>query len=121
LLGFMPQAEALHAMEDTDCLLLTMTNDISMPGKTYEYLAARKPIIALSPQNGEVFRLIQQTGAGWCVDYLDRQAIGELLTRLQKEKQERGSVNKPLSHTNRSFERPKLVADYAAFIANLVH
>ena len=39
LLGFLSQSEALKATEETDYLLLTMTNDISLPGKLFEYLA----------------------------------------------------------------------------------
>ena len=39
LLGFMPQAEAIRYMEETDYLMVTMTDDISLPGKLFEYLA----------------------------------------------------------------------------------
>src|SRR6266853_2349495 len=122
LLGFMPQSEALRAMEDTDCLLVTMTNDISLPGKLYEYLAARKPIIALSPQGGEVDRFIQETGAGWCVDYQDRERIQSLLTRLCAQKTESGACEKRIAdvETVQRFARPRLVSDYAEAMARLL-
>ncbi len=122
LLGFMPQSEALRAMEDTDCLLVTMTNDISLPGKLYEYLAARKPIIALSPQGSEVDRFIQETGAGWCVDYQDRERIQSLLTRLCAQKTESGACEKRIAdvETVQRFARPRLVSDYAEAMARLL-
>src|SRR5262249_54858435 len=121
LLGFMPQSEALRAMEDTDCLLVTMTNDISLPGKLYEYVAARKPIIALSPKGGEVDRFIHETGAGWCVDYSDRSGMQALLTRLCQQKTESGHCDKRIADdkTVERFARPRLVSDYAEAMASL--
>jgi glycosyltransferase involved in cell wall biosynthesis len=115
LLGFMPQTEALHSMEDTDCLLVTMTNDISLPGKLYEYMAARKPVIALSPKGGEVDRFIQETGAGWCIDYHDQEGIRALLTQLCRQKVESGACEKRIAddETIQRFARPRLVSDYA--------
>jgi glycosyltransferase involved in cell wall biosynthesis len=121
LLGFMPQTEALRSMEDTDCLLVTMTNDISLPGKLYEYMAARKPIIALSPTGGEVDRFIQETGAGWCVDYRDRESIQRLLTRLAEEKTASGACQQRIANaeTIQRFARPRLVSDYAESMVKL--
>jgi Glycosyltransferase Family 4/Glycosyl transferases group 1 len=88
LLGFMPQKDALIHTAETDYLLLTMINNFSLPGKIFEYLAMRKPILALSPPGGEVDRLIQETRSGWCVPHEDPAAIARMLThaweRLQK-------------------------------------
>jgi glycosyltransferase involved in cell wall biosynthesis len=68
-LGFMRQAEAVKAMEDTDYLLVTMTDPISIPGKLLEYLAANKPILAIASPGSEVDRLMRETKAGWCADF----------------------------------------------------
>jgi hypothetical protein len=121
LLGFQPQNEALRAMEDTDCLLVTMTNDISLPGKLYEYLAAAKPIIALSPKGGEVDRFIQETGAGWCVDYRDKEGIQALLTPLCRQKLQSAPCERRIAdpETVQRFARPRLVSDYAEAIERL--
>jgi len=121
LLGFMPQNMALKTMEETDCLLLTMTNDISMPGKLYEYLAARKPILALSPHGGEVQQFIDQTQAGWCVDYRDRPAIQSLVQRMCEQKAAGpGQLRTPDEAAVRAYERPQLVAAYAKSLAALL-
>jgi glycosyltransferase involved in cell wall biosynthesis len=121
LLGFKPQNEALRAMEDTDCLLVTMTNDISLPGKLYEYLAAGKPIIALSPKGGEVDRFIQETGAGWCIDYRDSEGIQALLIRLCQQKMQSAPREQHIAdaETIQRFARPRLVSDYAEAMVRL--
>ena len=119
-LGFMPQSEALRQMEDADYLLLTMTNDISLPGKLFEYLATGKPILALSPKGGEVDRILRETGAGWCVDPGDRAGIQAML-RMAWDGAHAGPArfprNEPLI---RSFERPALTAEYGEAIHRLI-
>lgn len=121
LLGFMPQHQALRYMEETDCLLLTMTNNISLPGKLYEYLAARKPIIALSPKGGEVDTFLKETRAGWCVDYRNRAAIQRLLTELCRQKLAQNELLHlaPGEHTVDQYARPRLVKKYASIISHL--
>jgi hypothetical protein len=81
LLGFMSQSEALRRTEETDYLLLTMTNDISLPGKLFEYLAMGKPILALTPAHGEVARIVGETRAGWHEDAADRAAVQAMIGR----------------------------------------
>jgi glycosyltransferase involved in cell wall biosynthesis len=113
LLGFMPQAEATRYMEETDYLLVTLTDDISLPGKLFEYMATGKPIIAISPENGEVGRILRETGAGWCVDPSRPEALRDLLTRL-------GAGTEPPICPDweriRFYERPRMVAEFAATI-----
>lgn len=85
ILGFMPQDQALRYIEETDYLLLTMTNEISLPGKLFEYLAAMKPILTLSPAGSEVDLLVREMKAGACVDPYDEAAIqGMLATAAEK-------------------------------------
>ncbi len=116
ILGFLPQQEALRWIADTDYLLLTMTNEFSLPGKLFEYLASGKPIIALSPENGEVARLIAETGAGWCVPHDHPEAVRNVLSEAV-----RFAVSCQIPfYTNRDavvrFERPRLAALYARLI-----
>lgn len=73
LTGQLPHAEALSELEHADALLLVQwRNDATateVPGKLFEYLALRKPVIALgaSPE-GEVAGIIAATGAGRVVN-----------------------------------------------------
>jgi glycosyltransferase involved in cell wall biosynthesis len=86
-LGFIPKREGLRYLEETDFLLLIATDPTSHAGKLFEYLATAKPILALSPPNGEIAKLLRETRAGWCVDPWDQAAIQAMLlqafTRLQ--------------------------------------
>ena len=62
MFGFKPHAEALRQMEESDFLLLTMTDEVTLPGKFFEYMATGKPILAVSPPGGEVDRILRDRG-----------------------------------------------------------
>jgi hypothetical protein len=63
-----PHQKVLARMLGADALLLTLGAEASeasiVPGKTYEYLAARRPIFAVVPPEGEAGRLVNSLGAG---------------------------------------------------------
>jgi glycosyltransferase involved in cell wall biosynthesis len=120
VLGFMPQAEALRQVEETDYLLLTMTNDISLPGKLFEYLAMRKPILALSPTGGEVHRLLEETGAGMCVDPGDPEAIQSMIRKALDLAGSETWFSTRNDELIRSFGRPVLTAQYGEAIRALL-
>jgi glycosyltransferase involved in cell wall biosynthesis len=112
-LGFLPQAEALHMAEDTDFLLLTMTNDISLPGKLYEYLAMRKPVLAITRRGGEVERILRETSAGWVADPDDCAGIQAMLSRAIDSVGRGHDAVVPDGEAIRRYERPRLAAEYA--------
>ncbi len=116
ILGFLPQQQALARLSETDYLLLTMTNEFSLPGKLFEYLASGKPIIALSPENGEVARLIAETGAGWCVPHDQPEAIRRVVAEAVRLALGNNIPFRPRRDVISRFERPRLVASYASLI-----
>jgi hypothetical protein len=118
-LGFMPQAEALKNMEETDYLLLTMTNDISVPGKLFEYMASGKPILAIAAADSEVGRILHTSKAGLCATPDSPIAIQAMIMRAWEARRD----GKPLVFTDinavRQYERPQLARQYARIIREL--
>ena len=82
LRGFLPQAEALRAMESTDWLLLVTRDRINVAAKFYDYLGGGKPILAFVHPEGDVRRLLEQTHAGLDADVFSPPAIAALLSRV---------------------------------------
>jgi glycosyltransferase involved in cell wall biosynthesis len=120
LLGFKPQSEALREMEETDYLLLTMTNDISLPGKLFEYMATGKPILALSPPGGEVDQILKETRAGWCVPHDDPAAIRAMIAEACGLAAAGERPAAPNWEAIRGYERPRLTAAYGRAIHRLL-
>ncbi len=68
VLDFMPQADAMRHLFDSDYLLAAMLSGQTVVAKLYEYLAAGRPILAITPSEGEVARLLRETRSGWAAD-----------------------------------------------------
>ena len=118
VVGFLPQAQALRYMEDTDCLLLTMTNDISLPGKLFEYMATGKRILALCAPGSEVAKILDETGAGLHADPFDKAAIRRMIAQVYDDLQHGRLHQAGIGEAVRRYERPRLTADYVSKIRN---
>jgi len=92
--GVVPRKEALAKQRETQVLLLLNWNDLHekgiYSGKVFEYLAARRPILAIGGPNGVVSELLEETGAG--VHVKDVTELKESLRNLYKEYQATGQV-----------------------------
>lgn len=117
--GFIPQAQALKYMEDTDYLLLTMTNDISVPGKLFEYMATGKPILAITPPGSEVDRILQETAAGITAPPDNLEAIRKMILRAFDAWR---AGKKLIEHQGvpvQRYERPRLAEEYGKLIRGI--
>jgi glycosyltransferase involved in cell wall biosynthesis len=112
LLGFKPQAEALKYMEDTDYLLLTMTNDISVPGKLFEYMATGKPILAVTAAGSEVDQILGETAAGITAPPDDPAAIQRMILRAFDAWRKRTKLIDREGEPVQRYERPRLAEEY---------
>jgi len=59
-----------------------------IPGKLFEYLAAKRPILAIGPTNGDSAAILQQTGGGEVIDYSDTPGILNALKQYYNAFQE---------------------------------
>lgn len=85
--GFVPFREAVVAQRSADALLLLIPHaggrgDTVVSGKVYEYLAARRPVLAAVPPAGAAAALVRSAGAGEVVDSDDAGAQSHALETL---------------------------------------
>ncbi|WP_413826922.1 glycosyltransferase, partial [Methanobrevibacter sp. UBA313] len=73
--GFIPHEEVLEKESKSDILLLISWNNpkeqMFIPGKVYEYLALKKPILSIGYKQGSLKDLITETGIGFHVSSLN--------------------------------------------------
>jgi len=76
LLGYIPHDEALQLQQNAQVLLLiemdTPETRAIIPGKLFEYMAARRPIIALGPLASDIEVLLEETQTGTFFSYSDK-------------------------------------------------
>lgn len=90
--GIRPKNEVAEAIKDADALLVVQVAwaDRSMrvphiPGKTFDYIASGKPIIALAPP-GDLFDLLRRIPQAIVMHWWDVEAICAALERLLQRK-----------------------------------
>jgi Glycosyltransferase len=80
--GRVGRRESLSAMSSASALLLLQPGHaLSVPAKTYEYMAARRPILTLADE-GETARVIRESGAGLVVSSSDPRLLLEALVHV---------------------------------------
>jgi glycosyltransferase involved in cell wall biosynthesis len=118
LKSFVPQAEALAAIKETDYLLLITHDRINVAAKFYDYLGSGKPILAAVNKDGDVRRLLEETRAGRWADSCDPDAIAQMLHDAVIS----GEQSRPAPDYERiaAYHRRPLAARYAALLGALV-
>ena len=113
-LGFMPMLQGLRYLEETDFLLLIATDPTSHAGKLFDYLGTGKPILALSPPNGEIAKILRETHSGWCADPWDQSAIQALLLQAFNRLKTGERLIEPNWDVIRSYSWPAIFANFVA-------
>ena len=77
-IDYLSHSEAI-AKQNTSQVLMLLINQSGnakgiLTGKFFEYLAAKRPILAVGPTDGDAAVVLNETGAGVIVDFADEQA-----------------------------------------------
>lgn len=81
--GFMPHDKALHTAVQSAVLLLPVNNTPNLmgiiPGKLFEYLALKRPILVIGPEQGDTARIIEKTNSGQVAEFANYNKIKDLI------------------------------------------
>lgn len=107
-----PHSELSKHFAESDLLLLIQTKtdrlQTQLPGKLFEYLQAKKPILCIGDTNSDLAQIIEETNSGACFSYTDKAGIKNFLNLYfsgkmnfefnQIEKYHRKSLSKDLAN-----------------------
>lgn len=95
-LGYIAHDEAVRYMQQSHVLLLLVNQSGvnapgRLPGKVFEYMASKRPIVCLGSKESELARILSETGSGYVCDQ-DKpedlaQVLDTLIAQFQKHKQ----------------------------------
>jgi glycosyltransferase involved in cell wall biosynthesis len=119
LKGFVPQAEALAAMQDADYALLITHDSLNIAAKFYDYIGSGKPILATVHPDGEVRRLLEELRGGWWAGSRDIEGIRRLFMDAAARHVEMQGVFQPDCAKIAQYERKVLAQRYAALLHSI--
>ena len=120
-IDYLSHSEAITKQQSSQVLMLLINNSGNakgiLTGKFYEYLAAKRPILAVGPTDGDAANVLKETGAGKMVDFEDEKATKEAIldyyTRFKA-----GSLKIESTSVER-FSRRSLTAELANLLNTL--
>ncbi len=121
LTGYVQHAKAVEYLKQSTVLLLInpVTKDESMviPGKVYEYLAARKPIINITKLNSETAQLISECNAGKTFERTQDEELYAFLKTLVTNWQQNGKVDHQADEEKiKTFSRSQIAAEMSEML-----
>ena len=88
-ISYLSHKEVRIHQQKSQILLLAINNVPSakgiLTGKIFEYLQAKRPILAIGPTNGDAAEIIKNTNAGFIVDFVDEIKLKSVILDLYQE------------------------------------
>lgn len=119
LKGFMPQHEALNAMNETDYVLLVSHDRLNVSAKFYDYIGSAKPILACVHPDGDIRLLLEQLRAGWWADSHNVDAIRQLFLDAAARADSLSTSYHPDLEKIAQYERKPLAQQYARLLHSI--
>lgn len=85
-IGYVPHKEVKKYQCKSQVLLLAVNKVPSakmiITGKIFEYLQAKRPILAIGPRDGDLAEILEQTNSGTIVDFEDKKTLKTIVLEL---------------------------------------
>lgn len=117
-LGYVDHKSVVQRMKGAAALMLPLRKEpeyrATLPGKLFEYLAARRPVIGVGQKDGAMAAILSSTGVGQCFDWDEKQAMKTWIAACYQawKKGELGDNQADLS----AYSREGLAASYARLL-----
>ena len=120
-IDYLSHSEAIAKQQSSQILMLLINNSGNakgiLTGKFYEYLAAKRPILAIGPTDGDAADVLNQTGAGKMLDFEDYKTTKEAI--LNYYSRFKAGTLKIESTSVERFSRRSLTSELAALMNTL--
>lgn len=122
--GYLPHKDSVQLLKNSTVLLLvnpvTKDEEMVIPGKVYEYLAAGKPIINISKEGSETTTIIEACFAGKTFSRLEEKELEIHLIQLVRAWQQNGTLDiYNNSHLISQYSRGEIANNLIAMLDNV--
>ncbi|MBM2814814.1 MAG: glycosyl transferase, group 1 [Ignavibacteria bacterium] len=124
IISYLPHDESLRYLMQSDCLLLVVdeakeSREI-VPGKVYEYVGVRRPIIAVAPRESAIAELMLETGSGMVAHQSEIDAIADIFLKYYQNWKEGNNNFAPDQSKINKYERREAAGSLAGILDTIV-
>jgi glycosyltransferase involved in cell wall biosynthesis len=120
-IGYVAHQKAIDFQNKAQVLLLLIPNvenpEGILTGKLFEYLTAKRPILAIGPENGDLAAILEDTKAGVVVGFNNEEYLKFKILELYQQYKDNSLVVK--SKNIKKYHRKELTKQLASIIKNL--
>jgi hypothetical protein len=117
-IDYLSHSEAIAKQNSSQVLMLLINQSGNakgiLTGKFFEYLAAKRPILAVGPTDGDAAVVLNETGAGVIVDFADEQATKTAILNYYNQ-YKKGTLSVQSESVER-FSRRSLTGELASLL-----
>jgi len=118
---YLPHDEAIAKQQSSQVLLLLLLNQAGtkaiLTGKLFEYLAAKRPVLAIGSTDGDASAVLKQTGSGFMVDFEDEVTTKQIVLDYYSRYKTNSLIVK--SESVEQFSRRSLTGELANLLNSL--
>ncbi|MGA8854865.1 MAG: glycosyltransferase family 4 protein [Christiangramia sp.] len=116
--GYVSHSRAIQIQRESSVLLLLEIDSEEtkgiIPGKLFEYLASKKPILAIGPEDWDAEKIISETNSGRVFTYSDIDAVKKYILELFEKFMDNQEMSD--SHDFSKYHRRSLTEELAKLI-----
>lgn len=110
---YLNHSDAIRHMMKCDLLLVTQGDTKSvkgrLPAKFFEYLGAKKPILAIGKKNSDLEKIISSISYAWFVDFNNAELLYDTILKIYKMRKVQDSFNDDVSFFSRENQVKQLI------------
>ncbi|CAM1353283.1 glycosyltransferase family 4 protein [Tenacibaculum insulae] len=122
-INYVPHKEVQKYQRNSQVLLLAVNKVPSakgiITGKIFEYLQAKRPILAIGPEDGDLAEILEKTNSGIVVDFDDKEAIKSTILSLYKSYKE--NALQVSSKNIKQYHRKELTKQLSVILKQVVN
>lgn len=121
-INYLPHQEVVKFAASSQVLLLLLNNTPNVmgiiPGKIFEYIASKRPVLCVGPVNGDSAKIIMNTGAGMVSGFEDKEKIKKSIKDLYMQYKNKQLIIS--STTFEKFSRKNLTKELSTLLNDMI-
>ena len=124
IIDYVPHDKSIEFLMLSDALLLVVDESKEsseiVPGKVYEYIGVKRPVITIAPHDGAIAKLMEETQSGRVAHQSELELTANIIEDLYKQWETNNWIYSPIEEEVKKYERKESARMLAGLLDGLV-